>query len=80
MAKIRNITLQQNDNGTTRAFRRQYILTIEGDPEFEPLAWANPELERRHLNSLHALDLIADQVERYYQTTLQDRKVTIEPI
>lgn len=63
-----------------RAFRRQYIVTIEGEPNFAPIGWGDAGHESRHLNSLHALRFIADEVERYYQTTLQDRTVTIEAV
>ena len=61
------------------SFRRQYIVTIEGEPKFAPVGWGDANHERRHLNSLLALGFIADEVERYYQTTLANRNVSIEP-
>ena len=62
------------------AFRRQYIVTIEGEPQCQPVGCSDASHERAHLNSLHALGFIADEVERYYQTTLENRNVTIEPV
>jgi hypothetical protein len=75
-----SMNLLTQSQGTTRAFRRQYILTVEGDPQFAPVGCGDAGHEARHLQSLHALRFIADEVERFYQTTLLDRTVTIETV
>jgi len=83
--KTKRINRKTADPNSTQpaskaAFRRQYILTIEGEPRCQPVGCSDASHECTYLNGLRELGFIADGVERYYQTDLENRNVTIEPV
>lgn len=61
-------------------FVREFVIRIEGEPNKQPVGWGTKEMMEKHLNSLHAVGFFADEVERYYQTNLSNRTVSIKEL
>jgi hypothetical protein len=58
-------------------FVREYVIRIEGDPTDAPIGSGSQASEEAILTSLHAAAFMADEVERYWQTSLQNRTVKV---
>ena len=67
-----------NPKPPKKTFVREYVLRIEGEPTRPVLGWGSKQHEEQLLNHLHAIQFVANEVERYFQTSLENRVVTIK--
>ncbi len=61
-------------------FIAEYVIRIEGEETQPTIASTSAFGERRVLESLHATEFFADEVERIRQTNLTARKVSVIPL
>lgn len=61
-------------------FIREYVIRVEGETDEHAVVLPSVEAEARLLASLHATQFFADEVERFWHTSLAAREVRVTPL